>query len=126
MSTSGVLAYLGAIAVIVWGVMHVIPTRPVADSFGDISVDNRRILVMEWIAEGITHIFIGVLVILVTAIEGSGSSASQLVYLVAAAVLIALAALTSVTGARTPVIWFRVCPFVLGGAAILLLGASAA
>lgn len=126
MWASGVLAYLAAIAVIVWGVAHVMPTRRVADGFGDISVDNRRILVMEWIAEGITHISIGVLVILMTAIEGSGSSASQLVYRVAAAVLIVLAALTSVTGARTPVIWFRVCPFVLGGAAILLLVASAA
>jgi len=124
-SASGVLAYLAAITVIGWGLMHVIPTRAVADSFGEISLDNRRILVMEWIAEGITHIFIGVLVIIVTAIEGSGSSASQLVYRLAAAVLILLAALTSVTGARTPVIWFRVCPFVLGGAAILLLVASA-
>ena len=35
-----------------------------------------------------------------------------------------LAGLTAVTGARTPVIWFRVCPFVLTGAALLLVLAS--
>ena len=79
---------------------------------------------MEWIAEGITHISIAVLVILMTAIQGSGDSASQLVYRVAAVVLVVLAVLTTLTGARTPVVWFRVCPFVLTGAAALLLVAS--
>jgi hypothetical protein len=79
---------------------------------------------MEWIAEGITHISIAVLVILMTAVEGPDDSASQLVYRVAAVVLVVLAALTTLTGARTPVVWFRVCPFVLTGSAALLLLAS--
>jgi hypothetical protein len=39
-------------------------------------------------------------------------------------VLVVLAALTTVTGARTPVIWFRICPFVLTGVAALLVAAS--
>ena len=43
---------------------------------------------------------------------------------VVAAVLVALAALTAATGSRTPVVWFRVCPFVLTGAAALLVAAS--
>jgi hypothetical protein len=33
--------------------------------------------------------------------------------------------LTSLTGARTPVVWFKICPIVLTGAAALLLVASA-
>jgi ABC-type nitrate/sulfonate/bicarbonate transport system substrate-binding protein len=36
-------------------------------------------------------------------------------------VLVALAALTSATGARMPVIWFKICPFVLTTAAALIL-----
>jgi hypothetical protein len=41
---------------------------------------------MEWIAEGITQISIAAVVILVTAAESSGDSASQLVYRVSAVV----------------------------------------
>ncbi len=79
---------------------------------------------MEWVAEGITHISLGLLVILTTAIEGADDPTTQLVYRVAAGVLVALAALTVATGARTPVVWFRICPFVLTGAAVLLVLAS--
>lgn len=79
---------------------------------------------MEWMAEGVTHISIGLLVILATAIEGAGDATTQLVYVVSAGVLVVLAAITAGTGARTPVIWFRVCPFVLTGSALLLVLAS--
>jgi len=40
-----------------------------ADSFGKITPDIRRSLVTEWIADGITHISLSALVILVKAIE---------------------------------------------------------
>ena len=43
---------------------------------------------------------------------------TQLLYVVLAAILVLLAALT--TGAGTAVIWFRICPFVLTTAAALL------
>jgi len=59
-----------------------------------------------------------------TALEGPGDPASHLVYRVAAGVLVVLAALTTMTGARTPIVWFRVCPFVLTGSAALLVLAS--
>jgi hypothetical protein len=79
---------------------------------------------MEWIAEGITHISLGTRIVLITAIEGVGDPATHLDYRFVAAVLLVLAALTAVTGARTPVVWFRICPFVLSGASALLVGAS--
>jgi len=123
-TSAALLAYIASAVLLAWGTAHVAPTRAVADGFGDISLDNRRVLVMEWIAEGITHISIAVLVILMTAIEGPGDPGTQLVYRVAAAVLVILAALTTVTGARTAVIWFRVCPFVLTASAAMMLLAS--
>ena len=85
-------------------------------------LDNRRILVMEWVAEGITHISIGVLVILATAIDGASDPTTQLVFVVSAGILVVLAGLTAATGARTPVISFRICPFVLTGAAARSVG----
>jgi len=36
----------------------------------------------------------------------------------------AFAVLTALTGARTPVIWFKICPVLLSVAAVLLLIAS--
>ena len=118
------LAYVAAAMLGVWGGAHLAPTRSVADSFGEITHDNRRILMMEWTAEGITHISLGILVVLITAIEGAGNPATLLVYRVVAAVLIVLAGLTAATGSPTPIVWFRVCPFVLGSAAALLVVAS--
>jgi hypothetical protein len=79
MSAGPVLGYVAAMVLIAWGVAHLVPVGAVTASFGDISLDSRRILVMEWVAEGITHISIGVLVVLMIAIEGAGDSATHLV-----------------------------------------------
>jgi hypothetical protein len=70
MFAAEVLAYAAGGVLVLWGVAHIAPTRSVASSFGSLSVDNRRVLVMEWVAEGFTHIFVGLLVILITALEG--------------------------------------------------------
>ena len=117
------LAALAGVVLIVWGAAHLAPTHSVAESFGPISLDNRRILVMEWVAEGFTHIFVGGLV-LVTAVEGAASSAAETVYGASAVLMLVLAAWTALTGARTPVVWFRVCPVVLSSAAALLVVAA--
>ena len=63
---------------------------------------------------------------LVTAASVAGGVAADVrawVYRSAAA-LIALGALTLATGARTRVVWFKICPVMLAGSAILLLVAS--
>jgi hypothetical protein len=75
-------------------------------------------------AEGISHISIGMLVLLATAIDGASDATTQLVYVVSAGILVVLAVLTAATEARTPVIWFRVCPFILISSAALLVLAS--
>jgi hypothetical protein len=64
------------------------------------------------------------MVILTTAFDGAGDATTQLVYRTAAAILVALAALTAATGARTPVVWFRACPYVLTTCAVLLVVGS--
>jgi hypothetical protein len=63
------------------------------------------------------------LVTVVTAIAG-GTAAAAWSDRIAAGALLVLAVLTSLTWARTPVIWFRICPVLLGGPAALLLLAS--
>lgn len=121
METGDFLAFVAGLILIVWGAAHLAPTRAVADSFGPISVHSRRILVMEWIAEGVTHLFLGLLAIVLAAIEGSTDPAPRLVYRVSTGALLAPAALT---GARTPVARFKLCLLVLATAAALLVIAS--
>lgn len=123
-SASDVLAYAASAILVAWGVAHLAATRAVVASFGRISLANRRILIMEWMAEGFMHISIGLLVILATAIHGAADSTTELLYVVCAGILVLIAGLTALTGARTPVIWFRICPFVLSSAAALLVLAS--
>lgn len=122
-NSASVLAYISAALVGLWGVSHAIPTRAVVAGFGPISRDNRLYIIQEWIAEAFTMWFIAALLVVTTAIAGE-APVTAWVYRVAAAMLIGVAALTAATGARTEVIWFKICPFLLGSTAILLVVAS--
>jgi hypothetical protein len=118
------LAYVAAALVGMWGLAHALPTRRVVAGFGPIGPDNRRILLQEWLAEAITMWGLAAIVIVATAVGGTGSDVVAWVYRASAGLLIALAALTATTGARTPVVWFKICPVLLTSSAALLLLAS--
>jgi len=119
-----VLAYLAAGIVALWGVAHVAPTSAVVKGFGDIDPDNRRVIAQEWIAEGFTMWFDAALVIGATVIGGAHQSETRWVYRASACMLVAVGVLTAVTGARTRVIWFKICVLVMGIGAALLVAAS--
>jgi hypothetical protein len=122
---SAFLAYAAAAVVAAWGLAHAVPTRQVVAGFGSITTDNRRIIVQEWLAEAFTMWGVAAMVIAATAAGGAIADVRGWVYRVAAALLVAIGALTALTGARTPVVWFKVCPVVMAVAAALLLVASA-
>ena len=117
--TNEILLYVGSAAIIVWGISHTIPTKSVVNGFGSISQDNRRIITMEWIVEGFTLCFIGLLVLLVTVLTGSQNQTAFIVYLASAVMLVLMAGLTASTGARTSIIPIRICPAVKTAVAIL-------
>jgi hypothetical protein len=119
-----VLACIAATLVALWGVAHAIPTRQVLKGFEPITPDNRRVILQEWLAEALTMWGLAAIVITVTAVGGASADASGWTYRAVAALLVALAVLTGVTGARTPVIWFKICPVLLTLSALLLFGAS--
>lgn len=118
-----VLAYSAAALVALWGMAHAIPTRQVIAGFEPIEPDNRLVLIQEWLAEAFTMWGIATIVVAAT-LAGSDTSVAAWVYRAAAGLLIALAMLTAATGARTPVIWFKICPVLLATSAVLLLIAS--
>jgi hypothetical protein len=121
---AALLAYLAGVIVAVWGVAHAIPTRQILAGFAPITTDNRRVVLQEWLAEAFTMWGIAAMVIVVTAVGANDSSTRIWVYRIAAGLLIAVGTLTALTGARTPVIWFKVCPLLLASSAALLLAAS--
>ncbi len=114
------LLYLGAGLVAAWGIAHLVPTRNVVAGFGEISADNRHIIAMEWIVEGVSMLFIGALVIVVTALDPAAPTALA-VYVVSATALVALALVSLFTGFRVRFLPFRLCPFVLSVSAALVL-----
>ena len=120
---SAALAYLAAGIITLWGVAHVLPTARVVHGFDDTSHDNRLVVTQEWVAEAMTMWFIAAVIVITTALSGPHELTTW-IYRASGAMLIALAALTAVTGARTPVIFFKVCPFLQGATAVLLLAAS--
>ena len=121
---SEILAYIAAALVGTWGVSHAIPTRQVVAGFEPISTDNRRVLLQEWLAEAFTMWGIAAVIVGATVVGEPGSPVTDWVYRAAAGLLLAIAILTAVTGARTPVFWFKICPALLSTTAVLLLIAS--
>ena len=116
-----ILLYIGAVVITSWGIAHIIPTKSIVGGFGAISEDNKRIIVMESIAEGLTLCFIGVLVLLVTSLAGSQSQAAYIMYLACAVMLLIMAILTAMTGARTPILPYKICPIVKTAVATLFI-----
>lgn len=103
-----VLALLAASVVALRGVAHVISTRSVLAGFAPISMDNRRVVPQEWLVEPVTMWGIAALVVVTTVVGGAGSEVTSWVHRVVAALLVALAVVTALTGARTPAIWFKI------------------
>jgi hypothetical protein len=103
-----------------WGIAHVFATRGVVRGFGEISRDNRRIITMEWIVEGVALVTIAAFVAAATAIDPA-SAVSSGSYLVAAAALIVLAVVSLFTGFKIAFLPFRLCPVIFGASAVLFV-----
>lgn len=114
-----VLLYVGAGLTSFWGIAHLFPTKSVVEGFGEITLDNRRIITMEWIVEGVSLIFMGLLVGAVTFIDPL-STVSKVVYGLSIVGLVALAIVSVFTGFKVNFIPFKLCPFIFTGSAALI------
>jgi hypothetical protein len=102
---------------------HLFPTRGIVAEFGKLSDDNRHIITMEWLAEGFTLIFIGVLSLIIASVADAGDGVANAVYLTSAAMLAAMAILSFFTGFKTSIAPIKACPFVkLTVATLFVLG----
>ncbi len=118
-----VLLFLGAALTGLWGISHLFPTSSVVKGFGSISADNREIITMEWIVEGVSLIFIGLLVATVTFIDHTGM-VSNAVFVVSTIGLLVLAAVSAFTGFKVNFLPFKLCPFIFSASAALILAGA--
>jgi hypothetical protein len=89
-----------------------------------LSPDNRRIITMEWVAEGLALCFLGILVAVSSFVIGPDRPATHLVARASTAMLFALAVLSWLTGARTAVLPMKLCPFIKTAVGVLYIAAT--
>lgn len=116
---SEILFYVGGGITLLWGTAHLFPTKSVVKGFGEISTDNKNIITMEWIIEGIALIFIGFIVIGITIIDPRNNSAT-FVYFSSITILLALATISLFTGYKVNFFTFKLCPYLFSISAILI------
>jgi hypothetical protein len=114
-----IILYIGAAITFLWGVAHLFPTASVVKGFGDITTDNKNIITMEWIIEGIALIYIGVIVAGVTFI-GENNKVSEFIYIASVMVLIVLAIVSLFTGFKVDFLPYKLCPFLFALSAVLI------
>lgn len=114
-----IFLFTGSALTIIWGIAHLFPTRSVVKDFGSISADNKQIITMEWIVEGIFLIFIGALCSGTTFIDPT-AIVSGWVYFLAAGFLLIMALVSLFTGFRINFLPFKLCPVIFTVSAVLL------
>ena len=112
--------YAGSVLLLFWGIAHLFPTKNVVEGFGDISLDSQRIITMEWIIEGVSLIFIGLLVASVTFVDYT-SLVSKTVYRISFLMLVALTIISMMTGFKINFVPYKLCPAIFITSAILII-----
>ena len=113
-----VLLYAGSAFIAFWGIAHLFPTKNVVKDFGDISIDNKHIITMEWIVEGVSLIFTGLLCGTLTTINYA-DWLSQIVFIISAVYLLVMAIVSLFTGFKVNFLPFKLCPVIFSVSAIL-------
>ncbi len=115
---------IGSAIILIWGIAHIVPTKSVVAGFGELSIDNRRIITMEWVAEGMALAFIGVLSLAVAIWASPLQSTGVLVLRICAGMLLVMALWSALTGAKTSVLPMKLCPVVKTISAGLILAGT--
>ncbi len=118
------LLLAGSAMIAFWGVMHLVKTGPVVAGFEPLTDDNRYVLTMEWILEGVTLVFVAALVSVTTVWGTPSEYGSIIVYRMSAIFLLGMAAVSLFTGAKASPLPYKLCAPIFGFAAALILFGS--
>jgi hypothetical protein len=118
---NSVLLIIGSATIVIWGTAHLFPTKSVVKGFGEISMDNQNILKMEWITEGISLIFTGILLLSITIFGNPESLTAEIVFIAASVYLFCMAILSLFTGFRVNFLPYKLCPLIFTISGVLIL-----
>ncbi len=114
------LIWTGSALIGLWGLAHLVVTARIVNGFPPLDGWHRRTLLMEWVAEGLTLMFLGGLAALVSVSAGAAAPLGNTVVRACSIFLLVLAAWSRMTGARGGPLPMRLCPLVKTAAAALL------
>jgi len=120
MTISSLFLFAGSIAVAFWGAMHIAKTRPVVAGFEPLTADNRYVLEMEWIVEGVALVFTAILVASATLFLDRYAPGAKLIYGMSVGFLLTMAAVSLFTGARASLLPYKLCAPIFATAAVLI------
>lgn len=118
------LAYAGSILLIIWSIIHLVPTRAVLREFGPLDSDNSRQVIMGWLVEGLTLMFVGVMVLLLLIFKEPDNGATFLVMRIVSAYLLILALVSYLVGNRTNLLPLKASPLMKCAVAAMYLSAA--
>lgn len=118
------LAYLGCILLIVWSIVHLAPTKAVVREFGPLDSDNSRQVIMGWLIEGLTLLFVGVMVLLLLLFKEPDNGATLMVLRISSGYLFILAVVSYIVGNRTDLLPLKASPYVKCAVAAMFLSAA--
>lgn len=121
MTVSTFMLLTGSIVIIVWGVVHLQGTKGTLQHFAAAGADGRLIVVMGWVGIGLVLCFIGLLVLTMTLLGGKTNPFAVLVCRLSSLLLLTLAGLSLLTGARSSLIPLKIAPWAKTTAALLVL-----
>ncbi|MBP7547278.1 MAG: hypothetical protein KA754_04955 [Corallincola sp.] len=118
------LAYLGSFLLIIWSIIHLVPTRAVLREFGPLDSDNSRQVIMGWLVEGLTLMFVGVMVLLLLIFKEPDNGATFMVIRIVSAYLLILAFVSYLVGNRTNLLPLKASPLMKCAVAAMYLSAA--
>ncbi len=117
-----IFVMIGGLSAFLWGASHLIPASAVANGvYGTLSANNKNIILMEWINEGFTLIFIGLLVFITAVINKENNKTSKLIYISSSIMLFSMAILSLFTGYNIDFLPFKLCPYIFSVSGVLII-----
>jgi CHASE2 domain-containing sensor protein len=114
------LLYTAGSLTLLWGISHLFATAGVVRDFGEISTANKLIITMEWIVEGMTLLFLGLLTLIVTKTD-TESKLARNVYIAIVIMLFSLSVVSLFTGFKIDFFPFKLCPLIFSISAVLII-----
>ena len=130
-----ILLTLGAILIISCGSIHVLLTKSIINGFNNIKEENKKILFLEWVIEGLMLYFISILVLVITISGLSEDIVSKIFFGASFVILLVMTILSLLTVVNLMTgdlnlkpkikiilsIHFKSCPIIKISAGILFL-----